>query len=52
MVQFNLKNVLQLPDALRVIEWVGRYSFTSIARLIWNAEIRVSVAIHCYEHLF
>ena len=23
-----------------------------IARFIWNAEIRVSVAIHCYERLF
>ena len=24
----------------------------TIARFIWNAEISVSVAIHCYEHLF
>ena len=25
---------------------------THIARFIWNAEISVSVAIHCYESLF
>ena len=25
---------------------------TAIAQFIWNAEISVSVAIHCYEHLF
>ena len=26
--------------------------FHSLARFIWNAEISVSVAIHCYERLF
>ena len=24
----------------------------SLARFIWNAEISISVAIHCYERLF
>ena len=27
-------------------------SILPIARFIWNAEISVSVAIHCYERLF
>ena len=32
--------------------WSCLTMFTTIARFIWNAEISVSVAIHCYERLF
>ena len=55
----------QIPSASKLLEipvfhiWIPNeygpryYSESrSIARFIWNAEISVSIAIHCYECLF